>query len=778
MSTTCTFLSHPAQGDKPATPLHEHLAEVARLARSIAERMKPEAADDAFVAGLLHDIGKLSPWYQRMFVGEPEGELRAKYGLRQHALFSAWAARHLLFGKPCAHHVIHAIAGHHGSLKTHLPAPNDLKSTAAQEEMLSNLRVFCDYVHAGSATESESWRSMKWKNCLKSFGGSLNFNERIRAGGRGDIEAYLRSKCVYSSLLQADRGSFHDITKRHLSMKIQTTHRGEPSTEIGRLRKSFQDTAFESYLHCADEHVVVIEAPTGIGKTDLIFRILTHHSERGNHDRALYFSPLLALTDGFIAALTGGGSAPRPAIPEESDRNLVLEYNHMTAEPIKRAEGEGMHEKIGEREQSSAEIYDISSFNYPFVVSTTARLLLTIYGNLASNCIKFASLSNSVIIVDEIQTIPKFLLKSLIAALSWIAESSGTRVILVSATIPSEISNMDIRKIRCDGHVARKFAELTPKTLSIAPSLDMEAVMDIAPAPTAIIFNTRRHAATEFCRNADTLRKKYERVIYLTSGIRKSDRLEHIRRIASDSRPENVLVISTQVLEAGVDASFGRMFREMAPLDRIVQAMGRLNRHGATKAAEITVFGRDPLRPYRQIEICETQRILDELDAKEPVASAAVYSKLREYYEAVTANDCESMEKSNDLECRMSEHDYNEVWDIVRRGAFADYNVNVFLPYPNETDGINPEVQFDAMFEALHGIIGESKTKRRREIIRHAARHSASLPIRSKKQVECLLDPTLLDCGICIPRDNKSLIKIYDQDIGLDKWVCSEESPC
>jgi len=778
LSAACAFLSHSAHGDKTATLLHVHLVEVAKLARSVAERMRPEAADDAFVAGLLHDIGKLSPWYQRMFVGESKDMLRAKYGRRQHALFSAWAARHLLFGRPCAHHVIHAIAGHHGSLKTRLPTPNGQKSAAAQKEMLANLEEFRDYVHTDSAPESESWRSMKWETCMKSFASSLNFSGRIGTGrGRG-IGAYLRSKCVYSSLLQADRGSFHDITKVPLSMKIQTTHAEEPSAGVNKLRKSFQDTAFGSYLQCADERIVVIEAPTGIGKTDLIFRILGHHSERGNYDRAFYFSPLLALTDGFVTALKGGGSAPRPAMPKESDWNLVLEYNHMTAEPIKRIEDDGMHEKIGRREQSNEEIYNTSSFNYPFVVSTTARLLLTIYGNLASNSIKFASLSNSVIIIDEVQTVPKFLLKNLIEALSWIAESSGSKIILVSATIPSEIANMGIRKIRCDRHVARKFAESTPKTLSVAPSLDMSAVMGSAPVPTAVIFNTRRRAATEFCRNVDTLRKKYEKVIYLTSGIRKSDRLEYIRRIASEPGPGSALVISTQVLESGVDASFGRMFREMAPLDRIVQAMGRLNRHGGADVAEITVFGRDPLRPYRQIEIYETQRVLDELDAKKPVTSVAVYSKLHEYYEAVTSNDCESEERSRDLECRMSEHDYDEVWNIVRGGAFSDYNVNVFLPYPNETNGIDPKAQFDSMFEALHGLVGESKAKHRREIVRCVARHSASLPIHLIDRVKCLLDPTLLDYGICVPRDNKSLIEIYDQNIGLDKWVCAEDMPC
>jgi len=778
LSAACAFLSHPAHGGREATPLHEHLARVAVLARGVAGRMRPEAADDAFVAGLLHDIGKLSPWYQKMFAGEGEDVLRAKYGLRQHSLFSAWAARHLLFGRPCAHDVIHAIAGHHGGLKTRLPTLNDRKSADAQREMLSNLEGFRDLVCSASSPESESWGNMKWDGCMESFGSSVNFSERIVAGGNGGIGAYLRSKCVYSSLLQADRGSFHDVQRKALSMRIQPTHAGTPTSEVGRLRKSFQDTAFADYLQSANKRIMVIEAPTGIGKTDLIFRILGHHSEKKSHDRAFYFSPLLALTDGFVAALMGEASTSRPAVPEEGDRDRVLEYNHMTAEPIsRRSEDEGMHEKIGGKEQSSVDLYETASFGYPFVVSTTARLLLTIYGNLASNCIKFASLANAVIIVDEIQTVPKFLLKSLIEALSWIAESSGSKVVLVSATIPSEISDMGIHEIRCDERVADSFAALTPKILSVAPSLDDRAIMDAVPTPTAVIFNTRRRA-TEFYRGADTLRKRYGEIIYLTSGIRKRDRLDHIRRIASESQPKSALVVSTQILEAGVDASFGRMFREMAPLDSIVQAMGRLNRHGGSEAAEITVFDKGSQRPYRQVEIDETQKILDSLTSGDPVTSAVVYAKLREYYKSVSDNDGETRTKSEELERHMSKHDYDSVWEIVRGAAFADYNVNVFLPYSNEDTNAKPETRFDSVLGVLEGLAKEPTVGRRRAAMRRIARLSAALPESSLGRVKHLLDPALLERGVCAPRDDGALTKIYDAEIGLDKWVCPGEPPC
>lgn len=744
--------------------------------KEIAERMSPKAGKDAHIAGLLHDIGKLSPWYQERFAGKDEKELDVKYGQKQHSPFSAWIAMHLLFGKAGEHHVTHSIASHHTKLRTSLRAPRFPMTAIAKMEMLANLKVFLRHVCSGSVRESSVWRSLNWEECMEPFSQPMNFEERVEVDN-GSINTYLHTKCVFSSLLQADRGSFHPcVPKPKFSMIIQPTHGEVPTSDIGRLRKSFQDVAFRSYLN-SGERIVTIEAPTGIGKTNLIFMILRHHSKQKKYDRAFYFSPLLALNDGFINELKGDGKSPRPAVPRIADWDCVLEYNHMTAEPISWSENKKFSED-GSNEQNSAEFYKITSFNYPFIVSTTARLLLTIYGNLARNCIKFVSLSNSIIIVDEIQNVPKFLLKNLISVMSWIAKSSGSKVIFMSATTPIEISGAHTYKICCDELAAREFTALTPKTLSVTPSLDMEAVKSAAPTLTGVIFNTRRRAASEFCQNASMLGKYHDEIIYLTTGIRKRDRLEHIRKI-SQNRGKSALVISTQVLEAGVDASFGRVFREMAPLDRLVQAMGRVNRHGDAESGEITVFDRDPLRPYNEVEICETQKILDRLTVNGAVASTAVYAKLHEYYEKITSNNCTSLDDSKKLECWMSEHNYDNVWEMVRKAAFTNYNVNIFLPYPNREPNVESGVRFDSLREDLNNVIDNCVVEQKRDVMRRAARLSASLPeyLLDRIKSHNLLDPELLKHDICFPRDSQSLAEIYDHSIGLDKWIV-EGSAC
>ena len=787
MSTTCEFLSHPAEHGRDGTPLADHLSRVARSAGEIAERMFPKAKSDAFAAGLLHDIGKLAPTYQMLFTGKKtEQDLCSVYGPRRHSAFSAWAARHLMSGMPGAHYVVHAIAGHHGRLRTRLHAPPDRQFARAQQETIPSLDKFKNHVCSGASGYAEEWNDLNWEGCMRRFGNRLQFASKIRLKGDRGVDTYLHAKCVYSSLLQADRGSFHQHDQPEFSMKVQTTHGDSPDSRVNRLRMSFQDNAFDTYLKNTDADVVVIEAPTGIGKTDLIFRILGHHSSQKTHARAFYFSPLLALADGFVMALLEGRGGSRPAIPDAHDQNRVLEYNHMATEPISdryRQAGEKFFETIAGREQQSATLFDVNSFNYPFIVSTTARLLLTLYSNLASNSIKFASLSQSIVIVDEVQTIPKFLLPNLISLLSEIARSSGSKIILVSATIPAELSNMGICEIRCDSRISEEFMGLTTKRLSVVPSLEFQSVIDAAPSLTAVMFNTRLKARKFHSRHKEELCKHhhYERVIYLTSGIRKRDRLKQIEQIVSGhARAQKAVVVSTQVLEAGVDASFERMFRQMAPMDNIVQAMGRLNRHGGSGTAEITVFGRDPPRPYRGIEISKTQDILDELTRDGSVSSDAVYAKIGDYYDRVTRADMESKGKSDNLELRMACHDYDKVWEIVADGVgMQDHNINVIIPYPNETSGVDANMRFDNIFGELRKrVTSEDDRNLRRYVLRRAARLSAAIPASSISQVKSMLDPLLLDVGICIPRDNYSIADLYDPEIGLDKWVREVRTSC
>jgi len=784
LNTASEFLSHPAENNKKSILLHDHLSDVAHGAKKIAERMNPDAGNDAFVSGLLHDVGKLSPWYQERFIeGKTENVLNFEYGKKQHSSFSAWAARHLTHDMPGSHHIVHAIAGHHGRLQTNPYAPTSARSKKAQEKLHANLLRFYKYVCNTDFPDADDWKVLKWNRCIERFGGRLNFDSKIKVKN-GSLDTYMHSKCVFSSLLQADRGSFHKYKKLKFSMKVQSTPIKYTNSKVSMLRTKFQDTALESYKNNHSANVIIIEAPTGIGKTNLIFRILELHSKEANYDRVFYFSPLLALTDGFVMSLLEGNEHSRPAIPEETDQDLVLEYNHMAVEPISdrfRKEGQKFLDGITSHEQKSAAIYAATSFNYPFIVSTTKRLLLTIYSNLASNCIKLASLANSVIIVDEIQTIPKFLLKSLVSALLWISKSSGTKVILVSATIPQEISDMNLVVIRCDRHVSDGFAGLTPKTLSMAKLCDPEVVSNACPSPVAVMVNTRAKAREFYLDNYNMLKDKYARILYLTSGIRKCERLTKIRQILSGAgRDKNTLVVSTQVMEAGVDVSFGRVFREMSPLDNIVQAMGRLNRHGGSSVGEITVFGRNPLYPYRGIEIKITQEILDKItdNGSRTVTSATVCSQLRDYYKTVAARDNESSVWAADLNRFMEEHDYDQVWDTVSKARSFYNTVNVILPYSDKTHEVSIDFRLDAMSTELHKMVSGGSKKHRLHVMRRAARVSASFPSPSPEQIRDFLDPELFNAGIYVPRDNDSVVELYDRSVGLDKWVTGGEHSC
>ncbi len=116
---------------------------------------------------------------------------------------------------------------------------------------------------------------------------------------------------------------------------------------------------------------------------------------------------------------------------------------------------------------------------------------------------------------------------------------------------------------------------------------------------------------------------------------RSSQLLIDVMHFEKERSNEQYMLVSTQVVEAGVDISFSQVYREKAPLDGIIQVMGRLNRKVETRDARLTVFeydnGGDDFRPYSQLEMRESEEILREVKD-----SIQLYSSLAEYYKSIS----------------------------------------------------------------------------------------------------------------------------------------------
>ncbi len=241
------------------------------------------------------------------------------------------------------------------------------------------------------------------------------------------------------------------------------------------------------------------------------------------------------------------------------------------------------------RKALAAENWDV-----PVVVTTSVQFFESLYSNRASLCRKLHNIANSVIIFDEAQSLPVPYLRPCVAAIAELVKHYRTTAVLCTATQPAlqplfaEFApDLPMREIIPDP--AKLYETFRRTTLYHAGTLSQEALASQLTAMSQVlcIVNCRK-TAQDLCSNLPA-----EGCYCLTTLLCPAHRktlLKEIRQRLASGLP--CRVVSTSLIEAGVDVDFPAVYRELAGLDSILQAAGRCNREGKHSAKEsiVTVF--------------------------------------------------------------------------------------------------------------------------------------------------------------------------------------------
>jgi hypothetical protein len=379
---------------------------------------------------------------------------------------------------------------------------------------------------------------------------------------------------------------------------------------------------------------------------------------------------------------------------------------------------------------------------------------MVLYSNKPADKEKLVSFKNSFLIVDEVQTVPKFLLPNFIALLKTIVQKYNSRILLVSATIPHELERLpqlDISKC-----IEEQYLKMTVKKIDYrdyrndALDVSKEVALLRDDERTLFMFNTRRKALAFF----EQISVFKPDTFYLSSGIKKCDRRKIIQNKLQGR--DSVTVVSTQVLEAGVDVSFSRMYRELAPLDNIVQAMGRLNREGERSNPLLTVFiVDDKYQPYSELEVGEAKKLLPNI-----TSSIGLYGALPGYYQTVSDENLRNKNLVKLLYDKMRQLDFEGVWEFIEEYALPDeLGDSIIVPSINEYDEVRGQLL------SADNSSGQGRLKRYAELM-------AQLPgsINKNERLKSLLNDELLEKRVYLPK-KEFLDEVYDPKMGLDKWV-------
>lgn len=298
-----------------------------------------------------------------------------------------------------------------------------------------------------------------------------------------------------------------------------------------------------------------------------------HHAAQHNLDRVIIAVPFLSITEQNAAVYRGLFGAEN-----------VLEHHS----------GVDLDDLPAEQrwQRLAAENWDA-----PVVVTTTVRLFESLFSRKPAAMRKLHRLAGAVIVLDEVQSLPEELLVPILSALRHLSEHFGTSVLLASATQPEFFS-------------LRVFQDLKPQPVIVEPQPLYDRLRRVRfewrcdPKPTfgqiahevadahqvLLVVNTTRDAGVPHTA-IEHVRRCGGPMLHLSTrmaGAHRRDTLEQIRRLLAEQQP--VAVVSTQLVEAGVDLDFPLVYRAFAPAEAPLQAAGRCNRNGLVDEDVVVVF--------------------------------------------------------------------------------------------------------------------------------------------------------------------------------------------
>lgn len=560
--------AHSANGAGVRHLLSDHLRSVAALAERFSGLFGGE--DISFLAGLWHDVGKAHPQWQRLLFDCEKGR-RKRVGKDHKAAGALLARQHDQMGGV----VGLLVHGHHGGLTDPTSFRGWLQNQTQSPDAAEAVRVLEPHL-----PELVTRRSVSIPNGIVD----------------DPLETELFLRMCYSALVDADsldteqhvagnvrpvRGS--SVTLTELWSRYEAFLGTQPTPAPGVVNR-VRGEVYDSCLRAAGSPsgLFRLTVPTGGGKTRSGLAFALRHGMNHGMRRVIVAVPFLTITEQTVGVY-------RSIFENGYHDQTVLEH-HSNTDPVGDDDGETF-EDVWRR--LTAENWDA-----PIVVTTTVQLFESLMSNKRSAVRKLHNIANSVIILDEAQALPQGLLSPILGVLSQLIDRYGVTVVLSTATQPvfeqiSQFRSLAPREIVSDH---RRHFEMLKDRVSyewqVDRPLEWSAVADWMRAECQVltIVNTKRHAMElldELGGDPSVLH-----LSTLMCAAHRRHTVDTIRQLLGSGLP--CRVVSTQVVEAGVDVDFPVVFRSEAPLDAIVQAAGRCNREGKMDTPGRTVVFSPP----------------------------------------------------------------------------------------------------------------------------------------------------------------------------------------
>ena len=573
-------------GKKYIQTVEEHCRGVAEIAAELLRDIGLEKT--AYLAGIIHDLGKFSENFKNYIEKAADGE-KVQRGSVNHTFAGV---RFLLekhsdkqisgFSDIVLEILAYAVGAHHGLFDCVDDNNNNGFTKRIQKEGIDYLNAAQEFLKiCCSKQDIEDLLKQSEKECFPVF------NEIEKLADNADakiqntqITFYIGflARLILSAIIEADRSDtsqfmngYSEKTVKNISeIWINCIKNVEQKLSTMPLDKPINKTRAQISALCAEagnleSGIYRLNLPTGAGKTLTSLRYALYHALKHNKKRIIFTMPLLSIIEqnaGIIHDYIG-------------NEELILEHHSNIVETDE-------NDELDKRELL------IESWDVPIIITTMVQLLNTLFAGKTANIRRMQALCNSIIVIDEVQTVPDKMLSLFNLALNFLAKICNATIILCSATQPCfEKTMYPLDKSVKDLITLTKEQETVFKRvrLEYKGEMDCEELADFAAGileennSLLLVCNTKNEAAVMF--NLLCSKIKDVKAFHISAGMCTAHRKETIKEMqeALENKQQKVLCVSTQVIEAGVDVSFARVIRLLAGMDNIVQATGRENRN-------------------------------------------------------------------------------------------------------------------------------------------------------------------------------------------------------
>lgn len=561
------FIAHvrdDGRGGFVVHDLEEHLRGVARLAEVFARDFG--SADWVNVAGLWHDLGKYAKEFQRRIKSlsgyDPDAHLEGPVGRVDHSTAGAQhaVAQFGVHGRVLAY----LIAGHHAGLPDWHTGETGGAALIARLDDTSHLKRALDQsISSEILSRPKPTSPLLGKADGFALWARMLFSCLVDADFLDTEEFMDEGKATH----RAGHSTIEALLKR-FNVHMDANFACALSTNVNRIRADVLRQCREKATDAPGMYSLTV--PTGGGKTLSSLAFALEHAARYEKRRVIYVIPYTSIIEQTANIFRG-------IFPD-----AVVEH-HSNLDP----------DKETVKSRLATENWDA-----PLIVTTNVQFFESLFAAKTSRCRKLHNIVNSVVVLDEAQLLPPEFLQPILTVMNLLTRHYGVTFVLATATQPALNSRSGfgwtfkglegVREIIDDPDALYRDLErvsiVLPNSLHEPKDWD-EIAQRVQEHDSVLAVVSSRTDARELHRR---LPKGTTHLSALMCGEHRSNVIQDIKQRLNDGK--SVRVVSTQLVEAGVDVDFPVVYRALAGLDSIAQAAGRCNREGKLDRGQVVVF--------------------------------------------------------------------------------------------------------------------------------------------------------------------------------------------